>query len=356
VPLDEPSWWYAEGDDWRGAALAPAAALYARAVERRFARTVPRRLPVPVVCVGNFTAGGTGKTPLSLLLAETARARGRTPAFLTRGYGGRLEGPLVVEPGVHRAADVGDEPLLLARSAPTVVALDRASGASLLNALPSPPTLVLMDDGLQNPSLATDAAIAVIDGTRGLGNGRVIPAGPLRARLSFQLGLVDAVVVNAPDGREPLPGLMDTLRRQLEVPVLEARTGPGDDTSWLAGTGVVAFAGIGNPGRFFGLLRSLGAEPAAEVAFKDHHRWTERDARGLLALARDRQALLVTTEKDLVRLDSQDGALAELASTARALPVRMRLDARDQGRIEALIDGLPMVSPGPAAARGADLA
>lgn len=345
MPLEEPGWWYAPGPDPRARILAPLGQLYGWIAERRYRRAAPFRSRLPVVCIGNFTAGGTGKTPLCLLLAREARSRAFEPAFLTRGFGGSAAGPLLVAPGSTTAAAAGDEPLLLARSAPTVVARDRAAGARLIEEACPGVSLIIMDDGLQNGSLAKDLTIAVVDGARGIGNGAIIPAGPLRAPLSFQLELVDAIVVNTPPGQaDGRDGVLGRLRQDFQGPVLAAGVAASGDTSWLAERPVAAFAGIGHPERFFSTLRQLGADVKAHVAFPDHHVFSEADARRLLALAQSLGATLVTTEKDLTRLEGGSSAGRELAEVARALPIELQLDERDLARLHALIDSLALKS------------
>ena len=193
-----------------------------------------------------------------------------------------------------------------------------------------------MDDGLQNPQLAKDLTLAVVDGTRGLGNGRVIPAGPLRAPLAFQLGLVDAIVVN-----ERAPGTGDAvaawLRGRFDGPILRCATVVAGDAGWLQGQRAVAWAGIGAPQRFFGMLRTLGADVVETVAFGDHQRLTEGDAQRLLALARRHGAILVSTAKDLARLKGATGVLAQLAASTRVLPIRLQFAAPDAERLDTLI-------------------
>jgi tetraacyldisaccharide 4'-kinase len=323
---------------WQARVLQPIGQAYAWAAERRLRGGKPYRSRLPVVCIGNFTAGGTGKTPLALLVVQHLRAAGRNPAILTRGYGGRSAGPLLVEPDRHTAADVGDEPLLLAAAAPVMMARDRAAGARAIEADPRF-DVILMDDGLQNPTLAKDLVIAVIDGTRGVGNGEVIPAGPLRARLEFQLGLTDAVVVNASPS-ERSARVVDSLKRGFPGPVLEAAAQPRADTAWLAGQRVLAFAGIGNPDRFFRLVEELGGRVVEQRAFPDHHAFTARDAERLLASAMSAGALLVTTEKDWVRIDGRAPPLSELKAKSRTLPIRLAMSERDALRLAALLAGL----------------
>jgi len=344
--MREPTWWYETAPGVAARLLGPAAALWGGLVRRRFSRITPYRAPLPVICIGNFTAGGAGKTPLVLAVAERVGAMGLASTFLSRGYGGRLAGPHWVETARDRAVDVGDEPLLLAAARPTLISRDRAAGARAIaartSAAPETANVIIMDDGLQNPGLAKDLTIAIVDGARGVGNGRVIPAGPLRAPLDFQLDLVDAIVVNRgsqPDGVAPESDFVARLRHDFEGPVLEARIVPGGSADWLASAPVVAFAGIGVPERFFTTLASLGAEPVAKVAYPDHHAFTTADAIHLLELARPHGAALVTTEKDRARLVGGEGPLAELYRAVRALPIRLALDARDEGRLVALIEG-----------------
>ena len=340
----EPAWWYAPSPGPVSRLLGPAATVWGRLVQRRFARTPAYQAAVPVICIGNFTAGGTGKTPLALEVASLVHAMGLKAAFLSRGYGGRLRGPHWVDVAADRSADVGDEPLLLAAAHPTLVCRDRAAGARAIAEGPVTVDVIIMDDGLQNPGVAKDFTIAVVDGVRGIGNGRVIPAGPLRAPLDFQLTLVDAVVINrgateGADGGMPVSDFADRLRHDFEGPVLDARIAPSGATDWLSSAPVVAFAGIGVPDRFFATLRALGARLADEVAFADHHAFTPEDATHLLALAHSHGATLVTTEKDRARFAGLDGPLATLRETARTLPIRMKLAPRDESRLVALVEG-----------------
>jgi tetraacyldisaccharide 4'-kinase len=248
-------------------------------------------------------------------------AAGERPAFLSRGYGGTLAGPRQVDPGRHRAGEVGDEPLLLARIAPTVVGRDRVAGAGL--GVAAGASVIVMDDGFQNPSLVKDAAVLVVDGRRGIGNGRVIPAGPLRAPLAGQLARAHALVVVGAFPR--VTGVLVEARAR-DIPVLEARLQP--DAGVIAALGsarVLAFAGIGDPQKFFATLADAGIAVAATRSFPDHHRYTRAEAQSLCDDA-DRAGLaLVTTEKDLVRL-AGDEAVAQLAARAHALPVTLALD------------------------------
>jgi tetraacyldisaccharide 4'-kinase len=338
VRIDEPAWWYGAGPDVAAGVmagcLAPAAALYGWAVRTRYARAIPYRARLPVICVGNLTAGGTGKTPLTLHLCERLQAGGLRPAVLTRGYGGRLAGPHRVAVG-DGADAVGDEALLLAGAAPTLVSRDRAAGARAIEAGTVAADVIVMDDGLQNPQLAKDLTLAVVDGMRGLGNGRVMPAGPLRAPLAFQLALVDAIVVNAPSPDAGV-AVADWLGRHFEGPVLRCTTVAAGDAGWLQGQRAIAWAGIGSPQRFFAMLRSLGSELVETVAFGDHQRLSEDDARRLLALARQHGATLVSTAKDMARLQGVTGTLVDLSAATKVLPIKLQFEEADARRLAEL--------------------
>jgi len=337
VRLDEPAWWYRDTPGGIAALLEPLGALYGWAATARYSRATPYRPRLPVICVGNFTAGGTGKTPLAIHLCERLKAVGHEPVALTRGYGGRLPGPYWVNARSDVARNVGDEALLMARVAPTLVARDRRAGARAIESGPHPATVIVMDDGLQNGALAKDLGIAVVDGARGLGNGLVMPAGPLRAPLDFQLELTDAIIVNGV-GADGESRVTEWLRHRFAGPVLRASVGPAESADWLNGARVVAWAGIGSPRRFFGMLQGLGAEVVERVAFRDHQWLDESDAGRLLELARRHSATLVTTEKDMARLTGASGACAELAAASRALPVKLALAEPDAERLYALID------------------
>lgn len=325
-------------------ALSPVARLYAWRAAARLTRSVPYRSRLPVICVGNFTAGGTGKTPLSIGLAHRLIASGERPVFLTRGYGGRRAGPHWVDLERDSAAEVGDEPLLLARQAPTLVARDRRAGAVAIENGPHDATVIVMDDGLQNPAIAKDLSIAIVDGLRGVGNGEVIPAGPLRLPLDVQLHLTDVILVNLP----PLAGdgtaaetrataLRERLRRDFPGPVIAARTEPVGDLAWLKEKPLLAFAGIANPDRFFATLEACGATVAARVVYKDHHAFTDADAERLLASAAALDATIVTTEKDLVRLAHRGAARTRLMQAARSLAIGLAFAPGEAERLGELL-------------------
>ncbi len=341
MPLDEPSWWYGSGARAAvaGSVLAPAGFVYGKIAKSRFNRIAAYRSALPVICVGNLTAGGTGKTPLSIHIAELAQQLGERPVFLTRGYGGQLDGPVGVDPTKHSPSDVGDEPLLLVRSCPVMISADRAAGARAIEAGAYTASVIIMDDGLQNPGLAKDLTLAVIDGQRGIGNGRVIPAGPLRAPLDFQLGKVDVLVLNG-------GGSLSARKSEIERGAGQAVTRPWlqsavvamGDTSWLKGARVFAYAGIGNPSRFFETLTSLGAVVTGTAQFRDHQVPTAADATELLRAARAKSAILITTEKDYVRLPlAGHPRLMDLKAQSRTLPVKVVFDGDGGDVLKGLI-------------------
>lgn len=272
--------------------LQPLAWCYAAAGSARRHLTRPQHAPVPVICVGNLVAGGAGKTPVALSLARRLQRRGLNPHFLSRGYGGEFAGPLKVDPSRHRAADVGDEPLLLAAAAPTWVSRDRVAGAYAAAAAGA--GLLIMDDGFQNPSIAKDLALVVIDGGYGFGNRHVMPAGPLREPIATGLARADAAILVGEDACDAASALGAT-------PVLRARLLPTGGETWR-GRPVIAFAGIGRPAKFFATLEELGARIVARRGFPDHHPYAEAELRALAREAEAAGARLVTTEKDAARL------------------------------------------------------
>jgi len=312
--MREPSFWWSEGS-FACALLAPVAAIYGAVARWRLGRA-GQRASVPVVCVGNLTVGGAGKTPTALAFARLLAAAGERPVFLTRGYGGTLAGPVLVDPARHRARDVGDEPLLLARTAPTIVARDRLKGAGIVEDA----SVIVMDDGFHNPSLVKDFSALVVDARRGIGNGRVIPAGPLRAPVDAQLMRAHALIVVGGLGRA---ATIAESARGAHIPVLQARLqADANVIASLRGRRVLAFAGIGDPEKFFVSLDEAGVIIAAARSFPDHHRYTRADALALCDEAQRAELVLTTTEKDLARISGED-QLKELAARTKTLPVTL---------------------------------
>lgn len=316
-----PAFWRSRGP--LATLLRPSAALYGAVAAWRMERE-GERAALPVICVGNFTVGGAGKTPTALRLAALLAAMGERPAFLTRGYGGSSPGPLRVDPARHRAAEVGDEPLLLARAAPTIVGRDRPAGARL--AVETGAGVLVMDDGLQNPSLAKDLSFAVVDAATGVGNGLPLPAGPLRAPLDAQWPRIDAVVLVG-DGAAGEALAREAARRG--KPVLRARLTPGPEAAALRGRPVLAFAGIGRPEKFFETLEALGATVGCRRAFPDHHPYTVAEVNGLVAEAVAEGLTPVTTEKDYVRIEGLGGARA---AAIVALPIHLSFASETAAR------------------------
>lgn len=274
--------------------LLPFALGYGAVTKARRARARPARTAVPVICVGNLVAGGAGKTPTAIAIAERLAGRGQAVHFLTRGYGGHERGPLRVELGLHVAGAVGDEALLLALRAPTWVSRDRAAGARA--ATDAGAEVIVMDDGFQNPSLAKDLSILAIDGGYGFGNGRVMPSGPLREPIGGGLARADAALLIGEDETGIAPALADTL------PLLRARLAPTEEARTLAGRRVLAFAGIGRPDKFFATLAEMGCEIVEAVPYPDHHRYRPDEIMRLCEMANEAGAEPVTTEKDAARL------------------------------------------------------
>lgn len=324
-----PDFWQAEGSSWQAALLAPAGAIHDAVTRWRFARAQPARGAIPVICVGNLTAGGSGKTPAALVIAALLRRNGRKPAFLSRGYGGSEAGPLLVDPARHGAGEVGDEPLLLAAESIAIVARDRVAGLGEAERIGA--DCLIMDDGLQNPSLEKTLALAVVDGEAGIGNGKVIPAGPLRARLDFQFSLIDALIVV---GQGSAGAALALKAHAQKIPVFGARLEALDGEA-LAGKKVLAFAGIGRPEKFFASLEAAGAEITASRAFGDHHVFSGAECGELLALAERDGALPVTTTKDMARLAGGGAAQKALAEKTQVLSVALRFD--DEKAFQALM-------------------
>jgi len=318
-----PSFWWKPG---RGLLLSPLGGIYGVAAWLRLQRA-GRSAGIPVICLGNLTVGGAGKTPAALLVARLLLAAHRRPFFLSRGYGGRLRGPVLVNPKIHRAADVGDEPLLLARLAPTIVARDRVAGAEAARFRGA--SVIVMDDGFQNPSLQKDLSILLVDCRRGIGNGWILPAGPLRAPLGAQLARAQALVAV---GTGDSAAIVEQAAARRRLPIFHGRIEPDRQTlDALVGRRVLAFAGIADPGKFFATLDEAGIVIAARQEFADHHRYTAAEARDLLKRAEAENLLLLTTEKDHVRLGGGRD-LDALAERAGALPVRLVIDEEESFR------------------------
>lgn len=320
-----PAFWWRAQPEFRArmtaALLAPVAAIYGGVTARRMARQ-GARVGAPVICIGNFVAGGAGKTPVALALAAYLQQRGAAPAFVSRGYGGTfsgLAGATRIDLNVHGAAQAGDEPLLLAATAPTYVARDRIAGARM--ALADGAGIIILDDGLQNPALHKDLALAVVDGAVGVGNGRVIPAGPLRASLAAQWPAVHAVVII---GEGAAGDAIAAAAMRQGKPALRARLAPDPViAAQLAGRRVLALAGIGRPAKFAATLTEIGAEVTDLAAFGDHHPYSAGELEPLVARAERDEMTLVTTAKDAARMAGAEN-LAPLLARMTVLPVTLQ--------------------------------
>jgi len=303
--------------------LSPLGRLYDMGVGRRLASRPGVDCGLPVICVGNLVLGGAGKTPTAMALAERVKRLNRVPHILSKGYGGRAGAPTMVDPHRHSAAEVGDEPLLLARIAPVWVGRDRVELARA--AMTAGADCLILDDGFQDPGLRKTATLLVFDGTYGIGNGRVVPAGPLRETPARGLARADACLIIGPDQTGLAAGLL--AGRTRFTGQLVARPGPE-----LLSAPLLAFAGIGRPEKFFTSLEEIGAILVGRRTFPDHHPYTEAQ---LQALAQDAERLgarLVTTEKDIMRLS---GIWRERVAV---LPVALQFD--DEGGIDRWLNGV----------------
>ncbi len=323
--MREPAFWWREAG-FAASLLAPVGLIYGAIAARRMAAN-GTPAGVPVLCVGNFTLGGAGKTPTVMALARMLADAGERPFCMTRGYGGTLTGPKRVDPHNDLAAQVGDEALLLAHVAPTVVARDRVAGAALARSQGA--SLIIMDDGLQNASLAKDFTLAVIDARRSVGNRCIFPAGPLRAPLAAQLAQTDALlVVGEGRGADDVVKLAGAHNLQ----VLHGRLSPDvSAVASLKGRRVLAFAGIGDPDKFFTTVEGAGIVVADRRSFDDHYRYTAEDAGELIMSAEHNGLALLTTEKDRARM-AGERLLDALVTRAHTLPVTMVVEEADELR------------------------
>ncbi|MEP6566370.1 MAG: tetraacyldisaccharide 4'-kinase [Mesorhizobium sp.] len=307
-----PFWW--EEPDWRVFALSPLSAAYALVAGRRMRAAVREKVNAPVLCVGNFTVGGSGKTPVAIALARQAKRMQLNPGFLSRGHGGSFAQPHVVDPHHDAAKHVGDEPLLLAEHAPVAVTPNRAAGARLLTEKHGCDFLI-MDDGFQSARIHIDYALVVVDARYGIGNGRVIPGGPLRANIVDQLVFTSGLLKM---GEGTAADAVVRQAARAGRAIFEAHTEPGGKER-LAGRRFLAFAGIGHPEKFFDTIRDAGGEVVLPRPFPDHHFYGEDELAELAAMARKDGLGLITTAKDAARL--RHGASPEFLAQLDVLEI-----------------------------------
>ena len=324
--MQAPKFWY-RSRSWQAVLLSPFGALYAWATARRQKNARPTRVDIPVICIGNLNVGGTGKTPTTIALAQLLSARGIAVHIVSRGYGGSLLAVTQVDPRIHTADETGDEPLLMAAFAPTWVANERVAAARA--AQNAGADVILLDDGFQDPSLTKDLTIIVVDAARGFGNGCCLPAGPLRESVHVGLKRANAVIsIGEPEVQSQFRERSADQVGRIEH--LSASLKPIEmGMPWAKGR-YLAFAGIGDPEKFFATLRGLGAPLVRTVALDDHQKLARPMIQRLMKEAQSMNAQLVTTEKDAARLP------ADLRSGILSLPVRLEFD--DANALETLLE------------------
>ena len=324
--MQPPRFWH-QGPGICSTLLAPLGALYAFGTAQRLARGTPSRLDVPVICVGNINAGGTGKTPTVIALTQRLQDMGKNPHIVSRGYGGSVTSAIQVNERTHRASDVGDEPMLLAAFAPTWVSVDRTEGAQL--AVLSRADIIILDDGFQNPGLYKDLSLVVVDAALGFGNGKVLPAGPLREPVATGLARADLLLSIGP--KKAQNHFTETWRMP-PCPQLKGRLAPLQTGMDWQGSRVLAFAGIGHPQKFFATVQELGANVVKSEALEDHQPLSQALMARLENEAMLLGAQLVTTEKDATRLPDE--------FRAKVLTVPVRLEIEDWSALDVALTKL----------------
>lgn len=321
--MKTPKFWY-QKKGAKALLLSPFGQLYRTAGLVRHALIKPYKASVPVICVGNIVAGGAGKTPTSMAIARLLIKHGARPVFVTRGYGGQEKGPLRVDLTKHTSREVGDEAVLLAQIAPCFIGRNRAAAIQLAEA--DHPTHIVLDDGLQNPKVAPDVNLLVVDGAVGFGNKQLIPAGPLRETLHDAFSRIAAIVMIGPDAQR--------VATCLGKPVLQAQTRPSIPASLVDKPRVLAFAGIGRPSKFYDSCREAHLQVMETRDFADHHVFTQEDLTELTAAAVSKGLRLITTAKDWVRLPDpfrKDVAILDIELVFEEEEAVLRLIPRETG-------------------------
>jgi len=298
--LKAPKYWEHGRGGLMSALLSPIGWLFGVGTQLNQSAATPIQAPAPVLCIGNAVAGGAGKTPIAMDIGKRLLSAGVNAHYLSRGYGGSEQGPHLVDPASDNVARVGDEPLLLAQIAPTWISKDRVKGAIAM--VEAGAKTILMDDGFQNPSLLKDINLCVIDGTYGIGNGRVMPAGPLREEFEHSLQKSNAIVIMGTDRA----GMAERIKAITpDIVLLKAQVTAKLTNFNILNQPIHAFAGIGHPDKFFNMLGELGCDIIKATPFADHHIYKDTEISQLVEVAEADKALLLTTEKDYVRLDTK---------------------------------------------------
>lgn len=330
MALDEapPFWW--QKNSWQGYALSPASYVYGKISAKRMDMTASATVNVPVICVGNFVVGGAGKTPTVHMLTNYARGQGYKVGILSRGHGGAITSPTVVQLEKHNSHDVGDEALLHALNSTTVIATNRVAGAQLL--LDQDCTLIIMDDGFQNPSLHKDFNLVAVDAKRGLGNGFAMPAGPMRVPFKHQLYHTDAMFIT---GKGNAGDLAIRKAARAGKPVFHSTVDVINKKKYK-GQKALAFAGIADPSKFFDTLEEIGVEIITRQNFGDHHVFTEDECADLIDRSKQQELQLFTTEKDAARLKGMGEAQEKVRELSEV--VRIALKPEDPAMLKRIFD------------------
>ncbi len=324
MALKTPKFW--SGLNWKSILLFPFSFIWRLGHYLRQKNARPEKIKIPIICVGNLTVGGSGKTPVVITLCRFLSGISKSPSVLTRGFGGKEKGPIFVDTNLHQSFDVGDEPLMMANSIDVCVSRNRPLGANYIMA-DKKADCIVMDDGLQNPTLEKDLKLAVFDGKFGVGNGLLLPAGPMRENLESGLRNVDLVIFNGEDETN--------LARKIppNIPIFTGELRPDDEIiEHMRNRRVYGFAGIGNPSRFFKTLNNIGSDIVGEAHFADHHPYTDADMTQLYEEANQLGSELVTTQKDWMRLP------AGWRDRVLIVPVRIHFSATDSIKIVSYLE------------------